>query len=204
MMAYASRTGTQRNLAVLRAAGWGLMVSATGALRTEGFLRWCLDNGAWTAFQKDQPFDGAKFLLAYERIAPGADFFVLPDVVAGGLNSLDFSLAWRERLGAPLCLPLLAVQDGMAPVDIATLVGPELGVFVGGTTRFKEDTLPSWGKLARECGAHLHVGRVNSARRVALCAAAGANSIDGTSVTRFASTLPLMDNAIRQKALPCL
>lgn len=45
MIGYASRTGTRRNLDALRAAGWRLMVSARGALRTEGFP-YALDNGA--------------------------------------------------------------------------------------------------------------------------------------------------------------
>jgi hypothetical protein len=203
MMAYASRTGTRRTLASLRAANWGLMVSATGALRTEGFPRWCLDNGAWTAYQQGRPFNANAFLVAYEKIAPGADFCVLPDIVAGGMRSLDYSLKWQERLD-PVCPLLLAVQDGMTPADVEPLIGDRLGIFVGGTTRFKEDTLPSWGALARKRSVYLHVGRVNSARRVALCAMAGVDSIDGTSVTRFAQTLPLMDNAIRQGALPCM
>ena len=36
MIAYASRTGTRRNLAALRGANWRLLVSATGVHRTEG------------------------------------------------------------------------------------------------------------------------------------------------------------------------
>lgn len=204
MMAYASRTGTRRTLAAMREAGWGLMVSAKGSLRTEGFNRWCLDNGAWTAHQKNEPFDAAAFLTAYRQIGPGADFCILPDIVAGGLDSLAYSLLWREKLGDSLCPLLLAVQDGMAPADVGHLVGRYLGIFVGGTTKFKEQTLPQWGRLARICGAYLHVGRVNTARRVKLCAMAGANSIDGTSVSRFVDTLPLIDNAIRQRAFPCM
>src|SRR3546814_4879783 len=50
VIAYASRTGTRRNLDALRDAGWRLMVSARGVLRTEGFP-YELDNGAWTSFQ---------------------------------------------------------------------------------------------------------------------------------------------------------
>lgn len=37
MIPYASRTGTKRNLDAMRANGWGLLVSAKGVLRTEGF-----------------------------------------------------------------------------------------------------------------------------------------------------------------------
>jgi hypothetical protein len=45
MAGYASRTGTRRNLAALRDAGWRLLVSAEAELRTEG-MRYALDNGA--------------------------------------------------------------------------------------------------------------------------------------------------------------
>lgn len=204
MMPYASSTGTRRTQDALRTAGWGLMVSAKWRLRTEGFERWCYDNGAWWSHSHGQPFDEVAFLKGYELVGRGADFAVLPDIVAGGMRSLDYSLAWRDRLGAPLCPLLLAVQDGMGVADVAGLVGKHLGIFIGGTTEWKEATLPQWGRLARERGAHLHVGRVNTARRVALCAMAGADSIDGTSVSRFVKTLPLIDNAIRQWALPCM
>lgn len=74
LIAYASRTGTKRNLAGLRGAGWRLLVSATGILRHEGF-QYALDNGAWTAFQKGVPFDEQKFAAALrklERRAHGA------------------------------------------------------------------------------------------------------------------------------------
>jgi hypothetical protein len=194
MIGYASRTGTKRNLSALRKAGWGLMVSAKGVLRSEGFS-YCLDNGAWWSFANKQPFDETAFLKAYELMAVGANFVVLPDIVAGGVVSLDFSLGWRHRLGRPTCLQLLAVQDGMDESLVAPLVGPELGIFVGGTTEWKERMMALWGTLAKMRNAYLHVGRVNSARRVALAAAAGADSFDGSSVSRFAVTLPVLNFA---------
>ncbi len=58
-----------------------------------------------------------------------------------------------------------------------------------------------WGALARETGCYLHVGRVNTAVRIRLCSAAGADSFDGTSPSRFACTLPLLDGARRQPDL---
>lgn len=195
-MAYASRTGTRRNLAALRRAGWRIMVSAKGVLRNEG-MPYSLDNGAWWAFANKQPFDEQAFLRAYDLLADGADFVVLPDIVAGGMRSLDFSLGWRERLPR-VCPQLLAVQDGMEPEDIAPLVGRELGIFVGGSTEWKLARLADWGALAKQTGAYLHVGRVNSVRRIALCAAARADSFDGSSVSRYAVTLPKLDCARMQ------
>ena len=66
----------------------------------------------------------------------------------------------------------------------------------------KEGSLPLWGDLAKDIQAYLHVGRVNAARRIALCAAAGADSCDGSSVSRYAVTINRLDAARRQMALP--
>lgn len=58
-----------------------------------------------------------------------------------------------------------------------------------------------WGALARDTGCYLHVARVNTVRRVRLCDAAGADSFDGSSVTRFACNLPRLDFARRGRDL---
>ena len=200
MIAYASRAGTRRNLAALRASGWRLMVSAKGVLRTEDFP-YALDNGAWWSHVNGRPFDEDAFMLAYEKLAAGADFIVLPDVVSGGLESLKFSLRWRERLGAPRCLQMLAVQDGMEVRNVEPLVGPDLGIFVGGSTEWKEATMPLWGKVAARRNAWVHVGRVNTARRARLAAASGMRSFDGSGPSRFQTALAVVDNARRQKDL---
>ncbi len=195
MIPYASRTGTRRNLDALRAAGWRLMVSARGVLRTEGFP-YALDNGAWTAHQRGEPFDVAAFEKALALFGAGADFVVLPDIVGGGLASLEMSLGWQPRVDARLVL--LPVQDGMTEADVEPHLGPAVGIFVGGSTEWKLATMRRWGVVARRVGCHLHVGRVNSRRRIRLCAEAGADSVDGSSVTRYAETLPLLDAARRQ------
>jgi hypothetical protein len=176
------------------------MVSAKGVLRTEGFP-YALDNGAWWSFCHKLPFDGASFMAAYRKLGPLADFVVLPDIVAGGHGSLAFSMKWRADLGQPVCQLVLAVQDGMAPRKIAGIVGPSLGIFVGGSTDFKLSTMPIWAEIARERKAYLHVGRVNTARRIALCAAINADSFDGSSASRYAVTLPGLDLARRQPDL---
>lgn len=198
-MGYASRTGTRRNLDALRAAGWRLLVSARGVWRTEGF-RYALDNGAWTSHQQGEPFDAGAFRECVALLGSGADWIAVPDVVCGGLDSLRFSESWLPEL-APLGVPLLVpVQNGMSASDVRPLLGPHVGVFVGGDSAWKEQSLPGWGRLAREVGCHLHVGRVNTARRIKLCAMAGADSFDGTSVSRFAVTIGPLDAARRQGA----
>lgn len=197
MVAYASRTGTKRNLAAMREANWRLLVSAAGVLRNEG-MPYAIDNGAWTAFQQGKSLDEYLFMKAVEKLGEGADWIILPDIVAGGLRSLDYSLAWLDRLrGLPTRL-LIAVQNGMEVEHVREFLNPSVGIFVGGTTEWKEQTAVAWGSVARRRNCYLHVGRVNSIRRIEICSAAGANSWDGTSVTRFASTLPPLDKANKQ------
>ncbi len=196
MLAYASRTGTRRNLNALRKADWRLLVSARGVLRHEGFP-YALDNGAWTAHQRGEPFDVPAFEKAVEWGGDNADWLILPDIVAGGLASLAMSMTWAARLQG-VCPMLLAVQDGIEPSDVKAIVGPDIGIAVGGSTGWKETTCRKWGELARNCGAYLHVLRVNTARRIAICKDAGADSFDGSSATRFVKTLPMLDCARRQ------
>ena len=202
VIGYASRTGTRRNLAALRTAGWRLLVSARGVLRTEG-MAYALDNGAWTAFQRDEPFDADAFQRAVDMLGEGADWIVIPDIVAGGYASLDFSLAWLDRLSGCQSL-LLAVQDGMTLEMIRPLLSDRIGIFVGGSTDWKLATAVEWGRLAHEVGCYMHIGRVNTVRRIRLCEAAGADSFDGTSATMFSQTLPRLDWARRARDLFCV
>lgn len=208
MIAYASRTGTRRNLALLRGAGWHLIVSARGVLRTEGF-RYALDNGAWTAFQEFlkglRPTaipDLKAFLRAVDMLGREADFIVLPDIVMGGELSWALSRYWLRRLrrdrrfkGSVL---LIAVQNGFDPERIRPYLGPRVGVFVGGDTEWKLQTMAAWAKVAREMGAICHVGRVNTARRIRLCEAAGVHSFDGSSASRYGNTLLPLEAARQQ------
>lgn len=200
MIAYASRTGTRTTLAALRAHGWRLLVSAAGVLRSEG-MPYALDNGAWSAYQQGRPFDDAAFVRALRLLGAGADWTTLPDVVAGGHASLDLSLRWMRQVLDESPRSLLAVQDGIGAEDVRPFLGERVGIFVGGSTAWKLATIDRWAALAREIGCWCHVGRVNTARRIRHCATAGATSFDGTSVTRFACTLPELDDALRQGVL---
>jgi hypothetical protein len=203
IIAYASRTGTRRNLDALRARGWRLLVSATGTLSHEGFP-YALDNGAWTAFQKKQPFDGDRFGKALLLLGDRADFVVVPDVVGGGLESLRFSLSWLPHVLDYARVALIPVQDGMELADVTPhLIAGRVGLFIGGSpdTDFKERTAPMWARACREVGSWCHMGRVNSKRRIAICATAGVTSFDGTSATRYSCQLPKLHRAVVQGSL---
>lgn len=201
MISYASNTGTLRNLETLRQHGWRILLTPKNPRPREG-LRFAIDNGAWSNYQSKEPFDSEGFRRLVELHGPAADFVVIPDKVCEGLKSLEFSLLWLEEL-RHLRRLLLPVQDGMSADDVGAVLRrePALGIFLGGSTEWKLRTLYGWGMVAHAFACWFHVGRVNTKKRIQLCAEAGATSIDGTSATMFSVSVPLLDAARRQPSL---
>jgi hypothetical protein len=204
MQCYASHTGTRRNLAALRAHGWGLLVSRGAPpshWNPQGFEDYVLDNGAWSDFQQGRSFDADAFERLLDKLGAAAQWVVLPDIVAGGLASLELSLRWSNRVLSATNRVLIAVQDGMVPTDVAPFVGRKVGIFLGGSTPWKLAQMALWGAFCRTHGVHYHVARVNTERRTWQAIAAGADSIDGSSGTRYAVTIPMLTRAASQRDL---
>jgi hypothetical protein len=175
------------------------MVSRAGAWRTEGFSRICIDNGAWADFRAGRAFDEDAYEKFLDWLPVTPDWIVLPDIVAGGARSLALSLRYLNRCAAVAPLCLLAVQDGIEPADVAPLVGPGLGIFLGGSTEWKIERMQAWGQFCAERKLYYHVARVNSTKRMFLAIASGADSIDGSSLSRYAVTAPHLSSASRHQ-----
>ena len=214
---YASRTGTKTTIEAMRTAGWRMLCAPGQTYAADPPLPYCIDNGAWPAFMARQrwleagrmgppppEFDHAAFVSMVERWGSGADWIALPDVVAGGLRSLAFSLDWLPWLSSFGVVLLLPVQDGIDPHHVAHLLGPRVGIFLGGSTEWKLSTMGAWGEVSKARGCHYHVARVNTADRIRRCQVAGAHSFDGTSVTLFSKTLGPLDGCRRQGTIPGL
>ena len=207
IICYAAWTGTLTTREAFRRAGWRALISPIYLDKFSNFPTYddkscapfMLDNGAWSAHVKGIPFDDDAFMLAVERWGDRADWVVLPDIVGGGMLSLQLSLSYLERLhGLPL---MLAVQDGMTPETIGSLPDSIGGLFVGGTTKWKLKNAGLWSSYAKGRGLWCHVGRVNTMRRIALCQQIGADSCDGSGATRFPVTL---DRLQAQRVTPQL
>lgn len=122
-----------------------------------------------------------------------------PILSPGGLLSLRLSLCWLPHLLVRTKLVLIPVQDGMEPADLVRVVLPKrIGIFLGGSTEWKLETMQRWGEFCARHGVHYHVGRVNTLKRFRLAHMAGADSVDGSSASRYAVTLPKLDFASRQ------
>jgi len=147
--------------------------------RREG-VPYFLDNGAFSAWKNQRPFPEKKFLSLMRRY-PKYDFIVVPDIVAGGVESLKFSLGWLDRIMRPR---YLAVQDGMLINDIVYYLEEFDGVFVGGTLPWKMETARSWADTAHLHGLKCHVGRIGTWEGLLTMHHYGVDSIDTTSPTR--------------------
>ena len=144
---------------------------------------WAYDNGAFRDYTAGKPFDVQAFesdLESIWRFNGRPDFIVVPDKVAGGLESLELSRVWAEhpmlrKQGAPL---YLAVQDGMGLEDVEKVLSGFDGLFVGGTYPWKFRTGESWVRLAHATGRPCHVGRVGTENYAGWARRIHADSID--------------------------
>lgn len=175
------------------------MISRAGVWRTEGFERVCGDNGAWADFQAGREFDEDAYERFLDWFPISPDWLVLPDIVAGGLHSLELSLRYMNRCRAVSDLVLIAVQNGMSEDDVSSLVGPHVGIFLGGSTEWKLHNAIRWGRFCRHHNCYYHFARANSIKRISLAIAAGADSFDGSSASRYAVTTPGLTYASRQQ-----
>jgi hypothetical protein len=146
---------------------------------------WAADNGAFGSF------DARAYLRLVESIATQPTrprFVTVPDAVGDAWETMARWELWTRILCA-FRLPLAYVlQDGVQNIgvpwdDIAA-------VFVGGTTSFKV------GAVARRCveearrqGKWVHMGRVNTIRRLIYAQQIGCDSVDGSGFARYPKTM---------------
>ena len=152
----------------------GQLITPAAGNAVRGDLPWAADNGCFGGL------DAAAFCRMLARLPGGALFVVAPDVVADHGLTLALWHEWRAAVAAHGPVAFVA-QDGCdaIPDDAGAL-------FVGGSTAFKLG--PQARDLVREAkarGLWVHMGRVNTKRRVMYAHAIGCDSIDGTSASMF-------------------
>lgn len=138
---------------------------------------WCADNGC---FGKGYPGDQSWWAwLEQHDHKERCLFAVAPDVVGDAEATLERSLPWLSRirgLGIPAAF---VAQDGWEQINVPW---DEFDVlFIGGSTEFKLGQVArSAVAEAKELGKQVHMGRVNSERRIRYADAIGCDSADGT------------------------
>lgn len=163
----------------MRAAQLGQIVTPATRNRVLGGVAWIADNAV---FADKYPGDDAYLIwLQRQPDLRGCRFAVAPDVVGDHAATLERSVPMLPRIRA-LGLPVAFVgQDGATP-DALPWVDFD-ALFIGGSDDWKlGEAARSVVSAARGHGKWVHMGRVNSQRRLQYAADIGCHSADGTYI----------------------
>lgn len=158
----------------------GHLYSPGGQRGPYEFMPFGLDNGAFGAFVRKRLWDPEPWMQLLDWVKlRGAipQWVIVPDVVGDRCGTIASWQEWSpvaRRYGWPLAF---AVQDGMDHQDVPS--NAEV-IFVGGTTNWKWSTIGLWASRF----PRVHVGRVNTYRRLIQCDRLGIESVDGTGWMR--------------------
>jgi hypothetical protein len=145
---------------------------------------WAADNDCF------QRLDKRAYVSMLKAIAPYAEtcrFVAAPDVPYHADQTLTRFRLWQPVLryyGLPVAL---VAQNG---IEATTIPWDDCdALFIGGDDAFKEGHIVrDLMAEAKQRGKWVHVGRVNTRRRLHLTLWRGADSIDGTSYARWSKT----------------
>ena len=140
---------------------------------------WCADNAC---YGKGYPGDAAWWRWLTSQPLEGCLFAVAPDVVGDAAATLARSRPWLPRIRAAGYPAAYVAQDGS---DTTPPPWGEFDVlFLGGTTEWKLGPVAAaLTAHARTLGIPVHMGRVNSRKRLRHAHHIGATSVDGTLLT---------------------
>lgn len=145
---------------------------------------WAADNDAFLAWDHDR---FRKMIATIARVETSRFLWVAcPDVVGNAHKTLDRWSEWHpeiDRLGLPCAF---VGQDGIEAIAEQIPWDSMHAFFVGGSTEWKlSDAAEALCREAKDRGKWVHVGRVNTLRRVRHAVEIQADSIDGTSFSRW-------------------
>lgn len=152
------------------------LYSPNGWMIPKQTVRYALDNGR---FSKDWSEEAYLKMLKKASLHREPPMWALvPDIVGDRQATLDEWALWSPRLKEMGFSTLaFACQDGMTAADVPSEAAV---VFIGGSTQFKWESLSMW----TENFPRVHVGRVNTEKRLWEAHEAGAESVDGTGYFR--------------------
>ncbi len=150
--------------------------------RHKDFLFTAIDNGAFGCWKSGREFNGELFLdnvTRSNKLELNPLFVVCPDIVAGGLESLKFSLSWIDKI--EYNKKALVVQDGMRHSDLIPAIDQFQYLFVGGSVSWKWATAENWILFAHNRGLKCHIGQCGQLWMLEAAKRFGADSVDSTS-----------------------
>ncbi len=143
-------------------------------------LSWAADNGAYSGFDAE----GFRRFLAKIQGQPRCLFAVCPDVVADAVGTLNRFDEWSGEVAATGLPVAFAGQDGIERFPIPW--DRFAAWFIGGSTRWKlSQASADLAVEAKVRGKWVHMGRVNTLRRLTAAYQMGCDSIDGSSMSMY-------------------
>ncbi len=136
-----------------------------------------MDNGAFN--DKFNPKLWLQTLDEYRIHQDTCLFVVAPDSYANCIETMDRFRFWAWQIKNAGWLVAFVAQDGQESFPM-----PEFdALFIGGTTEWKlGDCAKRLISIAQKRGRWVHVGRVNTGKRVRHFQLLGVDSIDGTAL----------------------
>jgi hypothetical protein len=150
-------------------------------------LPFALDNDGFKGF--DWPRFRA-MLDTWERHGPL--FITMPDMVGNAHATLTMTHGYGRMVDdAEGLTPFaLVLQDGMEDLDCDFWFAQHSALFIGGSTRWKlSRACYDLVQHGRQLGKWVHMGRVNSFRRLRTAFEWGCDSVDGTGFTKAPDVL---------------
>lgn len=179
-----------RSLTHLRTPNLGILVGPRNGYRAESLKGWvwAADNDCFSGFDEERYRRMLDWAYVEATPAAGLPLWVTaPDAVADAAETLRLFSYWSGVI-ASLGLPVAFVaQDGLT---MRTAPWSEFScLFIGGSTEWKlgEDAR-LLVRYARRHGKQVHMGRVNTLRRIRYAKSIGCDSVDGTKYSRYADT----------------
>lgn len=163
---------------------FGVIVSPTNHDSGSAIVRikqgwpWICDNGAFT--QKFEPERFYRFLEKMQPYQHQCRFVVAPDVVSDARATLDHFPEFAPRIRSLGYRVAYAAQDGQEQLPFPDAFD---ALFVGGSTAWKlgPEADACIGQ-AQRLGKWVHVGRVNTLKRLRHFSLVNVDSVDGTHV----------------------
>ena len=138
-----------------------------------------VDNSAFTCF------DEKRYRGLVSRINCEIEWITLPDVVADAKITTQLFHQWKEQVDQPLAY---VGQDGCEDLEIPW--DDFECFFIGGSTEWKLSQITAiLVQEAKKRNKRVHMGRVNSQKRLRYAYQLGVDSVDGSGYSRWKSHL---------------
>lgn len=157
---------------------WGQILTPRSRISVPALSTWCADSGAFKG-----NFSWPIYSTWLEKMRPHRHsclFVTCPDKVADAAHTLQLHEQYAshiQELGYPVAL---VAQDGLELLDWPDNYDV---LFIGGTTDWKLSKEAEFCiSVAQNIGKHVHVGRVNSQKRISHFQELSVDSVDGTAI----------------------